>query len=153
MRLPCGVIRALDQLLETGVRDMLQKLVQHGILVGHGVAPVSRPDRLKRPECEESQCRAPDEQTACRTVVQKPKRFGAKYLDTMSGRVRLAAIPSNEATQIDAFIKANIAPGTTLASDGHASYLGLADYRHDPRVVGSMAGHVPLKWIHRVFAL
>ena len=84
---------------------------------------------------------------------QKPKRFGAKYLDTMSGRVRLAAIPSNEATHIHAFIKANIAPGTTLVSDGHASYLGLADYRHDPRVVGSMAGHVPLKWIHRVFAL
>src|SRR3954463_3031811 len=28
---------------------------------------------------------------------------------------------------------------------GHASYLGL--YRHDPR--GSMAGHVPLKWILR----
>src|SRR4051794_36343117 len=64
-----GVIRALDQLLETGVRDMLQKLVQHGILVGHDVAPVSRPDRLKRPECDESQCRAPDEQTECRTVV------------------------------------------------------------------------------------
>ena len=84
---------------------------------------------------------------------QEPKRFGAKYLDTMSGRVRLAAIPSNEATHIHAFIKANIAPGTTLVSDGHASYLGLADYRHDPRVVGSMAGHVPLKWIHRVFAL
>jgi hypothetical protein len=87
------------------------------------------------------------------TKPQKPKRFGAKYLDTMSGRVRLAAIPSNEATHIHAFIKANIAPGTTLVSDGHASYLGLADYRHDPRVVGSMAGHVPLKWIHRVFAL
>ena len=59
------------------------------------------------------------------TKPQKPKRFGAKYLDTMSGRVRLAAIPSNEATHIHAFIKANIAPGTTLVSDGHASYLGL----------------------------
>src|SRR3954467_14448048 len=47
---------------------------------------------------------------------QKPKRFGAKYLDTMSGRVRLAAIPSNEATHIHAFIKANIAPGTILVA-------------------------------------
>lgn len=84
---------------------------------------------------------------------QKPKRLGAKYLDTMSGRCRLAAIPSNEAQHIHAFIKANIAPGTTLVSDGHASYSGLTDYRHDPRVVGNMAGHVPLKWIHRVFAL
>jgi len=84
---------------------------------------------------------------------QKPERLGTKYLDTMSGRVRLAAIPSNEAKHIHAFIKANIAPGTTLVSDGHASYPGLADSRHDPRVVGNMAAHVPLKWIHRVFAL
>jgi hypothetical protein len=84
---------------------------------------------------------------------QKPKRLGMKYLDTMSGRTRLAAIPGNDAKHVHAFIKANIAPGTTLISDGHASYLGLAGYRHDPRVVGNMAAHVPLKWIHRVFAL
>lgn len=84
---------------------------------------------------------------------QQPKRLGAKYLDTMSGRCRLAAIPSNEAQHIHAFIRANISPGTTLVSDGHASYSGLADYRHDPRVVGSMAAHVPLRWIHRLFAL
>lgn len=83
----------------------------------------------------------------------KPMAFGAKYLDTLSGRIRLAAIPSNEAVHLHAFIKANIAPGTTLLSDGHASYPGLDGYRHDPRVVGNMAGHVPLKWIHRVFAL
>lgn len=83
----------------------------------------------------------------------EPKAFGAKYLDTLSGRIRLAAIPSNEAVHLHAFIKANIAPGTTLLSDGHASYPGLDGYRHDPRVVGNMAGHVPLKWIHRVFAL
>lgn len=85
--------------------------------------------------------------------LQKPKRLGAKYLDTMSGRIRLAVIQSNEAHHIHPFIKANIAPGTTLVSDGHASYQGLAGYRHDPRVVGKMAAHVPLKWIHRVFAL
>ena len=30
---------------------------------------------------------------------------------------------------------------------------GLTDYRHDPRVVGKMAGHAVLPWIHRVFAL
>ena len=37
------------------------------------------------------------------------------------------------------------------AADG--SYPGLTDYRHDPRVVGKMAAHVVLPWIHRVFAL
>jgi hypothetical protein len=43
--------------------------------------------------------------------------------------------------------------GATLLTDGHASYSALRGYRHDPRVVGKMAGHVALPWIHRVFAL
>src|SRR5665809_124053 len=85
--------------------------------------------------------------------AQRPKALGRKYLDTLSGRLRLAAIPSNHAAPIHAFIKANVAPGATLITDGHASYLGLAEYRHDPRIVGNMAAHIPLKWIHRVFAL
>jgi len=85
--------------------------------------------------------------------AQKPKAIGAKYLDTMSGRARLAIIPSNEAVHIHSFIRANIAPGSTLMTDGHASYPGLDGYRHDPRVIGNMAAHIPLKWIHRAFAL
>ena len=83
----------------------------------------------------------------------KPKGYGARYLDTLSGRIRLAAIPSNEAHHLHAFIKANVAPGATLITDGHASYQGLDGYRHDPRVVGNMAAHILLKWTHRVFAL
>lgn len=85
--------------------------------------------------------------------AQKPRALGRQYLDTLSGRLRLAAIPSNHARHIHAFIEANIAPGATLITDGHASYLGVADYRHDPRVVGTMAAHIPLKWSHRAFAL
>ena len=85
--------------------------------------------------------------------AQRPKALGRKYLDTLSGRIRLSAIPSNHATHIHAFIKTNIAPGATLITDGHASYSGIPEYRHDPRVVGNMAAHIPLKWIHRVFAL
>ena len=50
-------------------------------------------------------------------------------------------------------MRANVKRGTTLITDGHASYPALADYRHDPRVVGKMAGHVVLPWIHRVFSL
>ena len=39
-------------------------------------------------------------------------------------------------------------------ADGRlASYPGLTDYRHDPRIVGKMAAHIVLPWIHRVFAL
>jgi ISXO2 transposase-like protein len=87
------------------------------------------------------------------TNEAKPQRKGAKYLDTRSGRIRLAMIADNSAASIEAFVRTNVKPGATLFTDGHASYPGLTDYRHDPRVVGKMAAHVVLPWIHRVFAL
>jgi hypothetical protein len=83
----------------------------------------------------------------------KPRRKRAKYLDTRSGRLRLAVIADNSAASIAAFVRANVKPGTTLPTDGHASYPGVSGYRHDPRVVGAMAGHVVLPWIHRAFSL
>ena len=83
----------------------------------------------------------------------KPRRKHAKYLDTRSGRIRLAMIANNSARSIEAFVKANVKRGTTLITDGHASYPGLTGYRHDPRIVGKMAGHIVLPWIHRAFSL
>src|ERR1700680_4475543 len=87
------------------------------------------------------------------TGQAKPRRKGAKYLDTLSGRIRLAMIADNSATSIEDFVRANVKRGTTLLTDGHASYPGLTCYRHDPRVVGKIAAHVALPWIHRVFSL
>src|SRR5216684_933679 len=87
------------------------------------------------------------------TGQAKPRREKAKYLDTLSGRIRLAMIADNSAASIEAFVRANVKRGTTLLTDGHASYPGLTGYRHDPRVVGKMAGHVVLPWVHRVFSL
>ena len=88
------------------------------------------------------------------TNQAKPRRKHVKYLDTRSGRIRLAMIANNSAASIVAFVKNNVKRATTLITDGHASYPGLSDeYRHDPRVVGKMAAHVVLPWIHRVFAL
>ena len=83
----------------------------------------------------------------------RPRRKHAKYLDTRSGRIRLAMIANNSARSIEAFVKANVKRGTTLITDGHASYPGLTGYRHDPRIVGKMAGHIVLPWIHRAFSL
>ena len=57
------------------------------------------------------------------TNEAKPQRKGAKYLDTLSGRVRLAMIADNSAASIEAFVRANVKPGATLLTDGHASYL------------------------------
>ena len=83
----------------------------------------------------------------------KPRRKHAKYLDTRSGRIRLAMIADNSATSIEAFVRANVKRGATLLTDGHASDPGLTDYRHDPRIVGKMAGHVVLPWTYRAFSL
>src|SRR6516164_5293404 len=56
----------------------------------------------------------------------KPRRKRAKYLDTRSGRIRLAAIPDNSAASIEAFVRANVKTGTTLLTDGHRlTQLGL----------------------------
>src|SRR5690348_14263325 len=74
------------------------------------------------------------------TNQAKPGRKRAKYLDTRSGRIRLAAIPDNSAASIEAFVRANVKTGTTLLTDGHRSYPGLhrlptrpADGRQDGR--------------------
>src|SRR4051794_13340517 len=61
------------------------------------------------------------------TNQAKPRRKRAKYLDTRSGRIRLAAIPDNSAASIETFVRANVKTGTTLLTDGHRSYPGLAD--------------------------
>ena len=88
------------------------------------------------------------------TGKPKPRRRGAKYLDTGSGRLRLAVIADNSAKSIEAFVRANVKPGATVITDGHASYPGLSgDYRHDPRVVGAMAANIVLPWSHRAFSL
>ncbi len=84
----------------------------------------------------------------------KPRRKGAKYLDTRSGRLRLFAIADNSAKSIETFVCANVKPGATLITDGHPSYPGFSgDYRHDPRVVGNMAASIVLPWSCRAFSL
>ncbi len=45
------------------------------------------------------------------THKAKPRRRGAKYLDTRSGRLRLAAIDDNGAASIEAFVRAAVKPG------------------------------------------
>ncbi len=91
-----------------------------------------------------------DRETGC---TPKIKRKGALYYNTKAGRIRLAVIPDNSSAAIKAFVRANIEAGSTLVTDGHRSYLNLTDYRHDPHVVDRLPAHIPLPWIHRVFAL
>jgi hypothetical protein len=47
------------------------------------------------------------------TNEAQPRQIGAKYLDTRSGRIRLAVIADNSAASIEAFVRANVKRGST----------------------------------------
>ena len=93
----------------------------------------------------------------CQNRVGHNNRFSAALLLSFSSKSAGGAselpLRSISAASLEAFVRANVKPGATLLTDGHSSYPGLTDYRHDPRVVGKMAGHAVLPWIHRVFSL
>jgi len=68
------------------------------------------------------------------------------------GRVRLAEIADFSAAALHGFVASSMAPGATIKTDGWSAYTSAPDVTHDPHVVGKMAAHVVLPWIHRVFS-
>lgn len=67
-------------------------------------------------------------------------------------RIRLAPLSDFTAVSIGAFISNAATAGAIILSDGLPSYRSLKAYHHQPKVVGKMAAHIVLPWIHRVFA-
>ena len=67
------------------------------------------------------------------------------------GRLRLAEIASYGAESLNRFIGHNIAAASTAKTDGWAGYAAAPVETHDPHVIGSMAAHLVLPWIHQVF--
>ena len=72
--------------------------------------------------------------------------------DDRPGRLRLAAIADFSADSLHAFLNANLAAGATAKTDGWSGYPGAPRLTHEPHVVGPMAAHVVLPWVHRVFS-
>ena len=68
------------------------------------------------------------------------------------GRLRLATVPDYSANSLHSFIAGNLAAGAIAKTDGWSAYPGAPGVSHDPHVVGKMAAHVVLPWVHRVFA-
>jgi transposase-like protein len=56
------------------------------------------------------------------------------------------------AESLSGFVRASIAAGSMVVSDGWSGYKGLKDVKHDPRVIGETPAHLVLPWVHRVFA-
>jgi len=67
-------------------------------------------------------------------------------------RIRLGPLADFTAASIGNFVAQIVEPGATVVSDGLPSYHSLKGYRHRPKVVGSMAAHVLLPWVHRTFS-
>ena len=68
------------------------------------------------------------------------------------GRIRLSVISDFSAKSLRGFLKDAVASGATVKTDGWSGYPGAPDVAHDPHVVGSMAAHIVLPWVHRVFS-
>lgn len=102
-------------------------------------------------------CRTKDEPVAGgqgRSSVGKILVVGAVELleDGRPGRARLARIPDFQAVTLHRFVGTNVEHGSTVVSDGLQAYRGLRDVEHERRVVGGMAAHILMPWIHRVFS-
>ena len=68
------------------------------------------------------------------------------------GRIRLAEVPDYSAGSLHPFIADNLAAGATAKTDGWPAYPGAPGVSHDPHVVGKMAAHIVLPWVHRIFS-
>jgi hypothetical protein len=68
------------------------------------------------------------------------------------GRIRLAEVPDYSADSLHPFLIQNLAVGATAKTDGWSAYPGAPGVSHDPHVIGRMAAHVVLPWVHRIFS-
>jgi ISXO2-like transposase domain len=68
------------------------------------------------------------------------------------GRIRLSQVADYSAASLHAFLAVNLASGATAKTDGWSGYPGVASITHDPHVVGKMAAHIVLPWVHRIFS-
>jgi transposase-like protein len=73
------------------------------------------------------------------------------------GRIRLQRIAAPTINVIVPFVQENIAPGSTVRTDGSAIYATLKDkgFKHDPHVIlgSKVPAHEPLPGVHRIAAL
>lgn len=72
--------------------------------------------------------------------------------DGALGCIRLTKIDNVSAAALHGFVAVNIVPGATIKTVGWSAYPGRPNVEHDPHVIGKMAAHIVLPWIHRGFS-
>jgi hypothetical protein len=82
--------------------------------------------------------------TTSKIPLRSPPDAYVEVIDDAPGRLRLGVIEDASAASLHPFITINVAPGSTLKTDGWSAYPGVAGFKREPHVVGSMAAHVIL---------
>ncbi len=72
--------------------------------------------------------------------------------DGLPRRLRLEPLDDREGDNVRDFVQRVVARDSTVITDGLPSYRRLDRHDHRPKVVGKMAAHVLLPWIHRAFS-
>jgi hypothetical protein len=68
------------------------------------------------------------------------------------GRIRLNQVPDTRPPACTPSSPRTSPPAPPPKTDGWSGYPGAAGLIHDPHVVGKMAAHIILPWIHRIFS-
>ena len=68
------------------------------------------------------------------------------------GRIRLKTIKDYSAVTLQRFVADSTDEGSTILTDGFSAYPGMPGRNHLPKVVGTIAAHLLLPWVHRVFS-
>ena len=148
---PSVVAAARARLLQERLAAVRQAAPRHGR--SRPIAAVGADRGQRRPS-------SPGRETMLSTAAGRRPHGGAELLvagaveivGNRPGRVRRASIKEYAADSLHAFIQANIAEGATAKTDGWSGYPGAPGVTHEPHVVGNIAAHIVLPWIHRILA-
>ena len=75
-----------------------------------------------------------------------------EIVDEAPGRLRLGTIEDCLVGQPSPVHQGQRRRGLHPQTDGWRAYLGVGGFNHEPHVVGAMAAHVVLPWVHRVIS-
>ena len=78
-----------------------------------------------------------------------PEKYDRKWV---CGRIRLAVIDSYDAAALHPFIARNIAPESTIKTDGHAPYQSAENVEHERHVIVEKPAHKLLPLAHLIFS-
>ena len=92
----------------------------------------------------------------CRSMLAPDRKPLAGLVEVDGTEIVCAArsdhrlqVSDYSAASLHSFLAPNLVPGATAKTDGWSGYPCASGLTHDPHVVGKMAAHIVLPWVHR----